>query len=205
MTTNHRWARLLSLILHPMIIPTLAVILLYSIPSYLTFSVPSQIKRLVILLVFVNTCVAPLLIMLLLKRFGLITDLVLSDRQERMYPTLVSVLFYFFTFYLLKQTNVSVVLSIFMMGATVLVVTGFVVTMFWKISFHMMAMGGLTGFLLAIALLLSADVVWLLIPAIILSGLTGSARLALQAHTPTQVYIGWITGILVMMGVYFYV
>jgi membrane-associated phospholipid phosphatase len=205
MTADHRWARLLSLLLHPLFIPTLAVILLYSIPTYLTFSVPAQIKRLVMLLVFVNTCLAPLMIMLLLKRFGLITNLVLNDRHERMYPTLVSVLFYFFTFYLLKQTNVSVVLSIFMMGATIAVVTGFVVTMFWKISFHMMAMGGFTGFLIALSLLLSADVVWLLIPAIILSGLIGSARLVLNAHTPTQVYTGWLTGIAVMIGVYFWI
>jgi hypothetical protein len=205
MTTNHRWARVLSLVLHPMIIPTLAVIILYSVPTYLTFSVPTQVKRLVMLLIFVNTCLAPLMIMLMLKRFGLITDLVLNDRNERMYPTLVTVLFYFFTFYLLKQAGVSVVLSIFMMGATVLVVTGFVVTMFWKISFHMMAMGGITGFLLALSLLLTPHAVWLLIPAIILSGFTGTARLVLDAHTSAQVYIGWLIGIGVMMGVYFWI
>ncbi len=155
-------------------------------------------------MVFFNTCIAPLTTMLLMKRMKIIPDLLLFERLDRIYPTIVSAFFYLFTYYLFRQANLPALLSYFIMGATLLVVVGFVVTYFWKISFHLMSMGGFTGFLIAVSLLLDYPLHLLIILAILISGLLGAARIQLNAHKPSQVYAGFLTGIAVMLSLFFW-
>jgi hypothetical protein len=199
MKINIGWARLVSMTFHPMIIPTLAVIILFSIPGYISFSTPVQVRRIVIGLVFINTCIAPFLIILLMKKAKIITDIMLNERLERIYPTVASAFFYLFTYYLIRQANLTFMLSYFIMGATILVLIGFMVTYFWKISFHMLSIGGFTGFLISISMLLGHNMPFLIVSVILISGMLGSARIILNAHSPSQVYVGYLTGIAVMM------
>lgn len=198
------WARLASLTFHPMILPTLAIIIVFAIPSYVAFSVPAGARRLIIGLVFVNTCIAPFLIILLMKKLGLITEYSLSNRNERVYPIMVSVFFYMFTYYLFRQANLPSLINFFVMGATILVLIGFVVTFYWKISLHMISIGGFTAYLIAVSFLLGYSMPMLIVSSILMSGVLGSARLKLKAHNPAQVYMGWITGFGVMLLLFFY-
>ncbi|MFW5687663.1 MAG: hypothetical protein ACOCXV_01935, partial [Bacteroidota bacterium] len=122
------WARLVSMVFHPMILPSLALIIVLTIPSYVSFSIPVRARGLIIGLVFINTCLAPMLVILLMKRFGLISDLILDNRSDRIYPMLVSVMFYFFTWYLFTQANLPSLLISFVIGATSLVLIGLIVT-----------------------------------------------------------------------------
>jgi hypothetical protein len=204
MNSNNWWAKLISMVLHPLLMPTLAVIILFLIPSYITMSLPPQARKLIVGLVFANTCIAPVLIIFLMKKTGLITDVSLNERADRIYPTLVSVFFYFFTFYLFRQANLPSLLHFFIMGAGILVLLGFVISLYWKISFHLLSMGGFTGFLIVLSVLLQLEMPLLIIGAIILSGILGSARLKLNAHIPSQVYTGYLTGIMIMMMLFFY-
>jgi hypothetical protein len=192
------------MIFHPMILPSLAMIILLTIPSYVSFSIPAQARRLIVGLVFINTCVGPMLVILLMKRIGLISDIFLDSRSERLYPILVSVLFYLFTWYLFRQANIPSLLNHFIVGATSLVLIGLIVTNFWKISLHMMSMGGFTGYMIALSMILDYEMPMLIIGSILVSGMLGSARIKLNAHNPAQVYVGWITGIAIMLMVIFY-
>lgn len=198
------WARLASLTFHPMILPTLAIIIVFSIPSFVAYSVPLGARRLIIGLVFINTCVAPFLIILLMKKLGLISDYSLPNRSERVYPIMVSAFFYMFTYYLFRQANLPSLINFFVMGATILVLIGFVVTFYWKISLHMISIGGFTAFLMAVSFLLGYSMPMLIVVSILMSGVLGSARLKLEAHNPAQVYMGWITGFGVMLLLFFY-
>jgi hypothetical protein len=196
---NKAAPRLISMILHPMILPSLAVFILYAFPSYISFSTPMQARRIIIALVFANTCIAPFLLIMLMKKLGLINSTLLEDREERVYPTLVTLFFYFFTLYLFRQANLSSLLIYFFAGATAILLMAFVINLFWKISFHMMSMGGFTAFLFSISLILQLEMPYLIISAVIASGLLGTSRIKLEAHNPPQVYTGWITGFLIMM------
>ena len=189
---------------HPMIMPTLAVLIVFSIPSYVSFSIPTSARRLITGLVFLNTCIAPFLVILVMKKTGLIKDFYLQDRNERVYPIMVSVFFYLFTYYLFRQAHLPSLLNYFVMGATLLVLLGFVITFYWKISLHMMSMGGFTGYLIAVSLILGYELHMLIIGSVLVSGLVGSARIKLNAHNPSQVYVGFVTGILLMLLLFFY-
>jgi hypothetical protein len=60
-------ARLFSIAFHPLVVPTLGLLLLFRLDSYLQFAIPPQAKRFILLIVFINTALAPALAVLLLK------------------------------------------------------------------------------------------------------------------------------------------
>jgi len=68
----------------------------------------------------------------------------------------------------------------------------------------MMSMGGFTGYLIAVSMALRYDIPLLIIASILISGYLGTARIQLNAHNPPQVYAGYITGVLVMLLLFFY-
>jgi len=111
--------------------PSIAMVILFAIPSYVSFSVSSQAQRLILVIVFINTCLAPLLAIFFLKRIGVISSVLLDERTDRIYPVLVSVFFYLFTYYLFRQANLPSVMSYFIMGATLL-------TLDWLYSYFLL-------------------------------------------------------------------
>lgn len=63
----------------------------------------------------------------------------------------------------------------------------------------MIGMGGFVGALIGVTQIIPVDLaLWVMI-GVFLSGLTGFARLKLNAHTPLQVYAGFLGGLLVML------
>lgn len=197
-------ARFFSVVLHPLFIPTIGILILFRLNSYLSFAIADSAKRFVLSVFFTNTVFAPALAIVLLKHTGVIDDILLDKRSERIFPLLISSLFFIFTYYLLKQASLPTLIYYYVMGANFLVLTCLIITFRWKISIHMMSMGGFTGFLIAMSFLLRTDLTWLIILAILLSGFLGASRLRLNAHTPLQVYAGYVVGLAIMLSLYVY-
>ncbi len=204
MIKNITWANLISFVFHPLVLPTFAISILLFIPSYIAFSIPLVARRLIIGLVFVNTFIVPILVIVLMKKSGIIQDINLREKKERIYPTLVSAFFYLFTYYLFRQANLPSVLGNFIAGATCVVLVGFMISFYWKISFHMLSMGGFTAFLISISLFLGYEMHLLILASILTTGLLGTARLKLNSHTPAQVYTGFIIGAGIMITLFFW-
>lgn len=197
-------ARFFSIAFHPLLIPTFGMILLFHLNTYISFSIPDPAKRFILVILFVNTAVAPVLFLFLFKRTGFISNVLLDDRQERLLPLFVSSLFFILTYFLFKQVSLPSLINYFIMGATLLVLICLMITFGWKISLHAASMGGLTGFLITSSLLLKADLSWLIMLSVLVSGFVASSRIFLQAHTPAQVYAGFLLGIFVMFTLYAY-
>ncbi len=192
-------ARLFSTVFHPLLVPTLGTFILFNINSYISYSVPGSLQRLTLLLVFLNTAVAPVLIIVLLKKLKVIGSLYLDERQDRAYPILLSAILFYLTFYLLRQLNLPVLFYYFIGGGTLLIILCFFISLFWKISIHMASFGGLTGAVISTSLLLQSNLFLLISCLILASGLLGFARIKLNAHNSMQVYAGYIAGVLVMI------
>lgn len=204
MKTENRIASLLSALLHPLTLPTLGLIILFNLNTYLSYSIPGQAKKFILLIVFINSAIAPILSILLLKKTGFIKDITLDDRSERMLPLLLSAIYFFLTYYLLRKVALPSLLYFYIIGATMLVLLSLIITYRWKISIHMVSMGGLTGFLISIALLLQIDIYWLLMLAFLLSGMLGTARVIVKAHDLPQVFAGYAMGLGVMLVLFLY-
>lgn len=82
-----------------------------------------------------------------------------------------------------------------MLLVTLLVVVGTLITFFYKVSIHSLAMWGGIGIIIPLNKAMEQSyLLWPTAGIIIAAGLVMSARLYLDAHTPRQVMVGGLVG-----------
>ncbi len=196
------FARILSVLFHPLLVPTYFLLILFRLPFYSMLSIPVKIKAMVLLLIFVLTFVLPVLVTAGMWLLKLIDSMEMRRRQERIFPMIAIAIFFYIAFYVLTQLSVLQPATLFMLGSTILVLLGLGFNYFYKISQHMIAWGGLTGVLLALGLLLHIPLYFWLFGVILISGITGYARLKITSHSPFEIYSGYLLGMLVMAALF---
>lgn len=202
---NNRIATILSVVFHPLILTTYLFAILFLITPDLVGVSALELPAIgsLLLLLFLNTFVAPSLVIYYMYKFGVTSTLHVDDLAERRLPYIASIIIYAIATYLfgykLQQiAELAPQIAILLCSATISLILVFVVSLFWKISAHATGFGGMVGAL--ICLLLRFDESMLLYPlllAIIVTGIVMSARLYLNAHTPGQVLAGLFSGLLV--------
>ncbi len=197
-------ARILSVVLHPLLVPSYFVLILYNLPLYSDVGIPVRIKNMVLLFVFLMTFALPVLIVLGIWLLKLIKDLEMQNRQERIIPMVVISVFFYITFYSIRQLSVFEPLTLFMLGSTVLVLLGLILNYFYKISQHMIGWGGFAGALLSLSYTWHTPLYFWIFGVLLASGLAGYARLKTASHTPVEVYSGWLLGAGVMAGLFLF-
>ncbi len=197
------FARNISKIFHPIFLPLIAFLLtLVATEIYINYSAFQLF--IIIGIIVLLTIIFPIIVILFLKWVGLISQLELNDKSERIAPLMLSVIFIWGCSEILYRFNFPITLILFFRYASIIIVIATFITLFWKISMH--ALGW--GILSAIALILFGfrdTPYFFLFPVIILiSGLVSSARLYLNAHTQTQIYCGFSLGFFGMLiGLFF--
>lgn len=202
---NFRPAQIISVIFHPLLVPTYALLVLTNLHSHFFLSMPPVYKYMVTAFVFLITFVMPALILLILRKFNVIKSLEMPERQERVMPLIMVAVFFYLAYYLLKQSEQNTIITLFMIGATMLVLFCLIINYFTKISIHATSWGGFLGALLGFSLRFQVDlVVWISV-VLLVAGMVGTARLLLKVHTPAQVYNGFLLGILSQMLLFYFV
>lgn len=204
MRFQERSAWVFSTLFHPVVIPTLGIFILFQLNTYIRFAVAPGARRLILMLVFINTAIVPVLSLIVMKRTGYIKSMLLEERNERILPLLLSTTLFFITYYMLRQITLPSIIYFYIISATLLLLMTLMVSFFLKISIHMVSLGAFSAFLVITSILLKTDVSLLIIAAFMASGLTASSRLILQAHKPLEVYAGYLLGFLGMMGLFLY-
>ncbi|MBL4668131.1 MAG: hypothetical protein HRT73_00515 [Flavobacteriales bacterium] len=189
-------AKIISYIFHPLIMPIIGLLIIFNTDSYINYAVPTELKQAVLVLVGTSTFVIPLLISILLLNRKVINSLEMETQKERMIPYAFTILFYIFTLYMLKQAPIPPIIFNFIIGATLSVMFAFIINIKWKVSAHMIGIGGLVGALFCISILLEIYITPFLIIALFIAGLIGSARLFLKAHNQSQIYVGFVVGMI---------
>ena len=202
---EQRFAKIVSMLFHPLLIPTYAMLILVNTKTHFTLVLPENFRYLTVLFVFLTSFVLPLLIMLILLKLGKIKSLEMVTRQERILPLFIVAIFFYITYYLLKQGPHFVIFNIFMLGATLLVILSLLINYFTKISIHMVALGGLFGTFIGFDLALRLDLRALLSIIVLVAGITGFSRLQLKAHTNGQIYGGFLLGTIFMFALFLFI
>jgi membrane-associated phospholipid phosphatase len=196
-----RIARIITYIFHPLFMPVYALIIVLQLNVFHIYIIPGNIRWLIMGMVVVGTVALPAMLMMYRRR--IIRSLRMEERSDRLYPYILMAMVYYAIYYLLNSVHIPSLICNFLLGAAVLTLLSLMINVWWKISMHMVAAGGLTGLLLAVALLYLVDLQLLIIISILISGLVGWARLKLNAHRPSEVYAGYLMGISVMILAYF--
>ena len=192
-------ATALSWIMVPMFMPVYGMIFMFAF-SVLSYA-PLQTKLTVTAVIFGINAVVPMLIVLMLKFFGIIRDVGLNSRTERTLPYVVIILSFGCSAWFLWWHEAPLWGVMFFIGGMATGIVNLLINFRWKISAHAAAAAGVGALLIRIlheGLPIAGGMAWLII-WILLTGLLGSSRLWLGRHTPLQVLAGYCTGFL---GVY---
>jgi len=201
---TRKLAQTISIIFHPLLMPTIGLLFLIYSGSYISL-LPFEAKKLIIIVIAINTLALPLLIIPLFYRFGIIKSIQMHEHRERIIPLGFTLIPYLFTFYFLNKLPIPNLLSTFVLGASIAIIITIIVSIWWKISVHMIGIVGLAGFIFAFSYRLYHDVLAFIIVAFVVAGAIAWARLSLNAHKPSQVYAGFGVGWLVMILSLFFV
>lgn len=199
MNSSSLFPKIISYLFHPLLLPTFGLFLIFNIDELNLWFSSSEQKYFLYALTFSATFLLPLLNALLLLRMKIISSLTMETRQERKIPYLVTAIFYFTESYFLLNAEVPVLVKALMFGATLLVVSVLLVNLFWKISAHMVGIGGLCGMMIAVSYRIQINLHFVIILLFLIAGLVAYSRLRLNAHNPAQVYLGFLLGVLVQL------
>jgi membrane-associated phospholipid phosphatase len=196
-----RWHKFLSTILHPIVMPTVGL-LLYFYLSPINISFKEQVFFLSI--VFIATYIIPVLILIFLKLTNKITSLDLPLIKERKVPLFIMMcVFLILARYFSIFRNVQDLSYLFYGTLIGLIVIYLIFFTGVKTSLHLLSIGSAVGFFIVFQLIYNVSILPLLIILILLSGLLASSRLYLKAHTPKEVYLGFFLGILCQLFTYY--
>ena len=199
-----RIALIISYIFHPVFMPLYSLLLLFNLKSFFSFEIVFKARLMLTAFVFTTTILFPLLIIMMMKRQGLIRSYRMETKQERIYPYLVIAIFYFLNFNMFRQLELPEMYVFFALGSAIILFVVAIVNLWWKISTHMIGVGGVFGLIAGISLRMSMDMTFPLMAAILLAGIIGYARLKLNAHKPVQVYTGFLAGVGIMICVFLF-
>ena len=118
----------------------------------------------------------------------------MSDRKDRTIPFIATLFCYAAGAYLLFSLPVPRIFGVMVSGAALAILWCLLVNLKWKISIHMVGIGGVMGILFGFAYYFHANVLLALIILSVLAGILGTARLLRNAHLPSQVYLGFLGG-----------
>ena len=188
--------KFISTILHPVFIPTITIFIV--IKEYSNVIILENQAGLVLLGAFIFTLLLPLVSVLLLLLSKKIKSVEMPLKEERILPIILTAIYMITGFFYLKEILVyaPIIKSIYL-GALYIVLLSLIITKSWKISLHMLAVGGATGVFLILEMLFGQSQYYLMF-FIFLAGVVGFARYSLKAHNLKQIYTGFILGLCVM-------
>lgn len=194
-------ATVISYITHPLFIPIIITFLtVRALPEYfVAFAHGSRrfpydmlyIRVLSISIFF------PALTLLLARSLKFVDSIQMHTQRDRIIPYIACTIYYFWAFYAFKREGVAPpFFNAFFLGVFIAVVLSMVANTYAKVSMHTTGWGGVIGLLLMLMTGMHMNVSFPLVVTFIVAGIVATARLILSAHTPAEIYAGFLIGIL---------
>ena len=186
-------ARVMSMLFTPFYLPLVGLIALF-IFSYMNM-LEFSYKIKVLLLVYLFTILLPTLLIHYYRKYQGWSLIELGAKERRMVPYIISILCYFFCYYIMTFFHIPHFKARILIAALIIQVLCALINVWWKISTHTAAIGGFTGALLAFSVIFAFNPIWWLCLVLIIAGMVGSSRMILRQHTLAQVTTGFIVGL----------
>ena len=187
-----RIAKTLSVLFMPLYAPLWVIVGLFLF-TYLSL-LPWGYKIFLISTVYIFTIAIPTMGISLVRTVKNWTHLELSHREHRHMPYVLTLLSYSACLVLMTKINTAMFFRGVVMAALIAQVICVTVNAWWKVSTHMVGMGGLVGALNAFSILFGYNPVWPFCMLLLLSGLLGTSRMILRQHSLSQVLVGFMIG-----------
>lgn len=183
-----------SYVFHPLWMPFIGTLLYFAItPRYF----PQEIVRSKIMAIAIMTLFIPIVFYFLLKTLGQAQSYFLESVEERKWP----LLFYAATNLVVIEFVLDVFdypeLYYYFLAIFFSAILGLVLVLFRiKISLHMLGLGGFICFLIALSIHYNLNLIYTISFFVAVLGLTATSRLHYKAHTWTELFLGFLIGVL---------
>lgn len=189
-------AHIISTIFQPLLMPTYGVLLIF-VYTYFGAIYTHQFWQ-IIMPVILFSFVIPAILIVMLFRMGVVSDLSLKIRRERFYPYIITLLSYSAMIVFYSRMHMPRWFLMIMAASVVIMVIAIIITLKWKISAHMFGVGGLIGGAMAVSYYVErTNPYYMLMGLFLMAGLVGTSRLLLRRHTLYQVIAGFLLGFMV--------
>jgi membrane-associated phospholipid phosphatase len=178
----------------PLFMPLLALWLTITYDPFMMFFLSPAKTQMTLIVVSLATIVFPLINLVLLKKAGVITSYNLDNRNERLAPAITTLIYFTLGYFLIKKGELPLVIYSMYLGGLASVFIAMLISLKWKISLHAIGISGVLGGIYGLFKIHEFVNIPLMILLIICSGLVMMSRLELKAHTPAQVYVGFLVG-----------
>ena len=185
---------MLSMLFTPFYLPLVGILalLIFSYLSLLSW----QYKLQVVIMTYLFTILLPTLLIHFYRRYNGWTLFQLRDRERRMVPYAIAIMCYGAGFYIMNVYRTPYYMTAVIVSALVVQGVCGLVNIWYKISTHTAAIGGICGGIIAHSLIMGFNPVWWLSCAILLAGAVGTARMMLRIHTLSEVCTGFLVGLI---------
>lgn len=157
----------------------------------------NQEKYYVLFQILIITILVPVLFFMLLRSTGHVKSVMVHENSQRRIPLILQC----FLYILLVKRSIIITrypeLHFFFLGALFSTILALICSLFKvKASLHMMAITGLTVFVIGLNIHLQMQNPYWAAFLILMTGVVASSRLEMEAHTSKELIIGLLIGIL---------
>lgn len=155
--------------------------------------------------VTVFTILLPTSVFFLLKSFGKVDSIMISDLSQRKFPLIIQITLIFIL--IEKSITIDSVpeLYFFFLGGLISALIAFILLFYnIKASIHMIGITILTAFIIGLSYHKQINSMFLFAFLIMVNLLVASSRLEMKAHTIKELIIGFISGLLPQMVLWYF-
>ena len=192
-------APVISLLFHPLIMPTLGLLLMLNSGTYISLLDPAA-KRAILFVMALGTLFFPLIFFPILYYRNFTSNLQNTTRAERLIPQLIILILYIITFIYFARLPLSRVVHSFMLSAVITLFFVLILNLKFKVCLHTTALGGMTGLIIALIFLFETPLEGVLMLSLLAGGFVGTARLAMGGRRSGEIYAGYLIGFGIVLG-----
>ncbi len=170
--------------------PSYGILLLFRYDLF----IPAGSRIPVFGIVFFFSFLLPVLNILFLRWRKVISTMEMDKREERTMPYLSTSVVYIVSFFMLKEILPSPSVKFIMLGSAIGIVITLIANYFYKISAHMVGIGGLLGGVLFLSITMGWHTHYEIMLLFLTAGILAGSRLALDAHNPFEIVTGFFAG-----------
>jgi len=191
-------AKFLSYLFHPLIMPSLGLLLLLNSGTYLSLLDPAA-KRAILFVMVLGTFVFPLMMLPILYYRNLVSSIQDATKQERLVPQIIILILYVITFVYFNKLPLSRVIHAYVLSSSLVLLLVILLNLRLNLCFHSAALGGLTGLIITVIFLYETPLQGVLMLSLLAGGLTGSSRIAMGLQKAWEILLAYVLGISVVL------
>lgn len=188
------FAKVFSVVLHPILMPFTGVVLYYIItPSY----TDNNAIKAILAAIAILTIVTPILIAFVLKKLNLIDSLRIPNAKQRILPLGINLFITASILFKLMPRIDAIPLYYFFIGILGSSICCFVLALAnQKPSIHTTGISGVTMFMVGLSFHFQINLTEVISVFVLATGIVITSRLYLKAHNPIEIVLGLAFGII---------